>query len=293
MKDRQTPATGPQPRIPIISAVLHWLAVPAIVYFRSGFGFSFLSPKSVFLAFSWATLLFTAYVWLQEGAWRFFWALSSFFTVAVILYVLHLTVAFVSETRKTGKHDFFSGTSHLLRLPGLKESLGNPRGEVFIHLWIEPALVLAGSTVLRVIFAERFLSKWLVIVGIAMWLKEFLNYWYQLRHRKKQEDVFADAEEATDNSPASGQAEIPSAKGRKPRAKRPRLHEGDGQGDEERFFAEVLRLMPPYRLEQAEENYRALMASLRSKPEITSAEESQQMEDLNAAVEFFRRQSGG
>lgn len=293
MKDRQIPATGPQPRIPIVSAVLHWLAVPAIVYFRSGFGFSFLSPKSVFLAFSWAALLFTAYVWLQEGAWRYFWALSSFFTGAVILYAFHLSVAFVSETRKTGKHDFYSGASHLLRVPGLKESLGNPRGEVIIHLWIEPALVLAASTVLRVIFAERFLSQWLVVVGIALWLKEFLNYWYQLRHRKKQEDVFEDAEEATESGTVSPQVEAPTGKGRRPRAKRPRLHDDGDQGSNERLFAEILRLMPPYRLEQAEDNYRALTEALRVDQNLSPEEKSQMLEDLTAAVDFFRKQSRG
>ncbi len=105
MKDRQIHTVGPQPRVPIVSSVLHWFAIPAIVYLRSGFGFSFLSPKSVFLAFSWATILFAIYTWLEADAWQIYWALSCFGTGAVVLYASHLLIAFWGETQGRPTYD--------------------------------------------------------------------------------------------------------------------------------------------------------------------------------------------
>ncbi len=288
MKDRQIHTAGPQPRIPIVSSVLHWLAVPAIVYLRSGFGFSFLSPKSVFLAFSWATVLFAIYTWLEEAAWQSYWALSSLGISAVILYVTHLIIAFTRETRRTGKHDFYSGTSHILRLPSLTQFRGIARIELAIQMWVEPFIVLVMATMLRGFFAEHFLSKWLLLVAIAMWGKEFINYWYQLRHRKKQEDVFSDAEETMEGNPSATQFAAPSGKGRKPREKRQRASGAGGQGDDERRFAEILRLMPPYDLQQAEQNYRALMKTCHPDPNDESAENNERAAELNDAIAFFR-----
>lgn len=292
MKDRQIHTAGPQPRVPIVSSVLHWFAVPAIVYLRSGFGFSFLSPKSVFIAFSWATILFTIYAWLEEGAWQSYWALSSFGTGAVILYVTHLMIAFTRETRRTGKHDFYSGTSHILRLPGMTQFRGIARAELAIQLWAEPFIVLVMATVLRGFFSEHMLSKWLLAVAAAMWGKEFINYWYQLRHRKKQEDVFSDAEETMEGNPSAPQFAAPSGKGRKPREKRQRANGASEQSNEERRFAELLRLMPPYDLQQAEQNYRALMKTCHPDPNNESAESNQRAAELNDAIEFFRSMSG-
>ncbi|MBL9144957.1 MAG: hypothetical protein JNM99_14850 [Verrucomicrobiaceae bacterium] len=273
--------------------MLHWFAIPAIVYLRSGFGFSFLSPKSVFLVFSWATVLFTIYAWLEEGAWQSYWALSSLGMGAAFLYVTHLVVAFTRETRRTGKHDFYSGTSHILKLPGLTQFRGNARIELAIQLWVEPLIVLVVATILRSFFAEHLLSQWLRLVAVAMWCKEFINYWYHLRHRKKQEDVFSDAEETMDGNPSATEFAAPNATGRKPREKRQRATTASGQSDEELRFAEVLRLLPPYDLQQAEQNYCALMKSCRPDPNDESARNGQRVAELHDAIEFFRSRPNG
>lgn len=293
MKDRQIPTAGPQPRVPIVSSVLHWIAIPAIVYLRSGFGFSFLSPKSVFLSFAWATILFAIYSWLEEGAWPTYWALSSFGTGAVILYVVHLVIAFTKETRRTGEHDFHSGTSHILRLPGLRQFRHNTKAETAIQLWVEPFLILVAATAFRGFFAERLLSTWLLLVAVSMWLKEFINYWYQLRQRKKQDDMFSDAGDSMDGSPSSPQADPPSGKGRKQRVKRPRANESEQDSENERRFAELLRLMPPYSLQQAEQNYRALIKTCHPDPNDESSENTKRAAELNDAVEYFRQNLGG
>ena len=106
MKDRQIQSTGAQPSVPILSPILHWLAMPAIVFLRSRFGFSFLSPKSVFFAFVWAHLLFSIYAWIEQGVWFKYWAVASFGLGAAALYLLHLMLAFSREVGRQGKHDF-------------------------------------------------------------------------------------------------------------------------------------------------------------------------------------------
>lgn len=289
MKDRQVITQGTPHSIPIISPLLHWLAMPAIVFLRSSFGYSFLSPKSVFLAFSWAALLFVIYTGIEPGAWRSNWALASFAGMASLLYILHLATAFARETQRKGKHDFYSGTSHLLRLPGFNQNRGNASFETMLHLWGEPLALFIAATALRGFLGEQRLSFWLVVVAAALWLKEFVNYWYSLRSEKKHEDIIEDAEEKMRAGPIAGQSPLPSAAGRKSRIKRPA---GNSDQTSEGRFAELLRLMPPYSLEQAEANYRALM--LRQHPDANNAtaESSVKAAELNEAIEYFRRAFG-
>ena len=206
---------------------------------------------------------------------------------AVILYTAHLMIAFTRETRRTGKHDFYSGTSHILRLPGVTQFRASTRTGTAIQMWVEPFIVLVIATVLRGFFAERLLSQWLLFVAAAMWCKEFINYWYHLRHRKKQEDVFSDAEETMEGNPSSPQFGAPSGKGRKPREKRLRANTSNEQGGDEQRFAEVLRLMPPYDLQQAEQNYRALIKSCHP-DKVDAAENAVRAAELNDAIEFIR-----
>ena len=49
--------------------------------------------------------------------------------------------------------------------------------------------------------------------------------------------------------------------------------------------------MPPYELQQAEQNYRALMKSCHPDPNNESAENTQRAALLNDAIEFFRSRS--
>ena len=292
MKDRQIQSTGAQPSVPLLSPILHWLAMPAIVFLRSRFGFSFLSPKVVFLAFVWAQILFSIYAWIEQGAWIKYWAVAGFGLGAAALYLLHLLLAFSREVGRQGKHDFYSGTSHLLRLPGFSQLRGNPRSELIVHLWIEPFLVLTAAAMLRAFFAEHRLSTWLLLVAAALWLKEFINFWYGIRSEKKHEDIIEDAEEKMPGN-SSAEVPLPAAGTRKPRAKRPPQRAEDDQAARalEFRFAEVLRLMPPYSLEQAEQNYRHLIKTVHPDPNNADTGATEKTATLNEAIEYFRQRN--
>jgi hypothetical protein len=295
MKDRQTQSAGAQARIPLVSPVLHWLAMPALVYLRSRFGFSFLSPKSVFIAFAWAQILFSIYAWLEQGAWLKYWAIAGFGLGAVILYFLHFSLAFSHEIARKGRHDFYSGTSHLLRFPGFSQLRGNSSFETVLHLWIEPFFVFAAAAILRAFFAEERLSKWLMVVAIAMWLKEFINFWYGLRSEKKHEDIIEDAEEKMPGGGSVADVPLPVAGTRKAKVKRPPQAAEFSQDlkTQELRFAEVLRLMPPYSLEHAENNYRSLIKAYHPDPNYGATGTTEKAAALNEAIEYFRQTLGG
>ncbi len=289
MKDRQIQSAGAQASVPLLSPVLHWFAMPALVFLRSRFGFSFLSPKSVFIAFIWAQVLFSVYAWLEQGAWPKYWAIAGFGLGASILYTLHLSVAFSRELARKGKHDFYSGTSHLLRLPGFSQFRGNQKFETLLHLWFEPFLIFASAGILRGFFAEHRLSLWLLFVAAAMCLKEFINYWYGIRSEKKHEDIIEDAEEKMPGGGTFAEIPLPVAGTRKPRARR--APQG-AASDAELRFAEVLRLMPPYSLEQAEANYRQLIKTIHPDANEAVIGANEKTAAINEAIEYFRRALG-
>ncbi|MBX7210415.1 MAG: hypothetical protein K1X78_19040 [Verrucomicrobiaceae bacterium] len=199
-----------------------------------------------------------------------------------------MLTAFTRELSRKGAHDFYVGTSHLLRLAGNSTSRSSERLATTIHLWVEPAIVLFVAALLRGFMGEGRLSQGLAIIAFAMWGKEFVNHWYRLRQQKKQQDVFADAEEAIEENPTMTRATAPSALGRKARAKRVRAAGEAGEGDE-RKFAEALRLLPPYSLAQAEQNYRVLIKDCHPDANDQSEESNERAATLNEALEHFRR----
>jgi hypothetical protein len=251
---------------------------------RSGTMSSFLSPD-----FPEARRCFRRLL----GSMQLLCSLASF-AVAAALYLLHLLLAFSREVGRQGKHDFYAGTSHLLLLPGFSQLRGNPRSELMVHLWVEPFLALTTAAMLRAFFTEHRLSTWLVLVAVAMWLKEFINFWYGIRSEKKHEDIIEDAKE---KMPGSGAAEVPlpAAGTRKPRAKRPPQRAEDEQAVKALEFrsAEVLRLMPPHSLEQAELNYRHLIKTVHPDPNNADEGATEKAATLNEAIEYFRRTLGG
>ena len=158
-----------------------------------------------------------------------------------------------------------------------------------VHLWIEPSLVLASATILAAFFDERVLSRWLLVVAPGFWLKEFLNYWYELRHEKKETDIKEDAEGKVIRQSGTPSVPMPSAGGRKKRVDRRNRPSESLSSDtaQELRFAEILRLMPPYRLEDAERNYRHLIKECHPDRGIAGSEE--RAGELNEAIEYFRR----
>lgn len=219
MKDRQIEQASGQARIPIVSAVLHCVSMTALVYLRSSFGFIYLRPKSVFFAFSWAFGLFAVYAWLQPEVWRDYRAALLFGLGAILLYSLHLLISFMRELHRTGEHDHYSGTSHALRWMGKTPGAS---AEMNLHLWWEPGVLLFAAVVLRLSLGERRLSGWLVLVAFSLCTKELLNYWYHLRHRKRQEDIFGDAGDTVEPSSPNSVAPTPPKATRKAGVKRPR-----------------------------------------------------------------------
>lgn len=293
MKDRQTEPAAAQPSVFIISPVLHWLAMPAIVFLRSGFGYAFLRPRVIFLVSVYVSALFAVYAWLEQGAWAKYWALVLYSLGASILYLLQLSFTVGRETRGTGKHDAYGGTSHLLRVPGLDHLRANGGFVMALQLWMEPFFILIVATALRAFVGETRLSMWLLIVAVAMWFKAFINFWYGRRSEKKHSDIIEDAEERMPGTGGQREVPLPNAAGRKPRTKRQPQSGAEAMSPEEIRHAEVLRLMPPFTLEQAEQNYRALIKTCHPDPNNPSAENTRKTAELNEAIAYLREKLGG
>jgi hypothetical protein len=289
MKDKQIPTPGTEPRIPVISAVLHSVSMTVLVFLRSSFGFAYLSPKSVFFAFSWAFILFTIVAWNEPEIWREFRVVCFFGMAAVILYWLHLFGAFLRELYGKGEHDHYSGRSHPLRLMRKKGRVPGSVFEMNLHLWGEPAAILIGGLALRLVLRERHLSMWFVLVAVCLWFKEAFNYWHQLRQRKRQGDIFEDAGETVEPHSAteSHNSEPPKAT-RKAPVKRGRSAAATAEAERERRAAELLRLLPPYSLEKAEENYHALIKTDHPDANDGTPESTAMSAELNEAIAYFR-----
>ena len=287
MKDTQIPA-GSDQRIPFFSPALHCVAMTAIVFLRFSFGYRYLSPKSVFFAFSWAFTLFTIYAWNEPDVWREYRAACAFGSAAILLYWIHLLVAFIRECREQGRHDRYSGTPHAICL--LRKDLPW-RKVVMLELWAEPAAVLFAAAALRFLFNERHLSGWLVFVGVCLWCKEALNYWLGLRVFKAQKDMLDDAEGMADEqaAPATILAQEAPKATRKEPVKRKRNSVSAEETAREKRFLDLLRLREPYSLEKAEENYRTLIRLEHPDTGEDTPEANQRAADLNEAIEFVRK----
>jgi hypothetical protein len=291
MNDIHTERSSPG-RIPVLSPTIHCAAMTALVFLRSGFGFVFLRPKSVFFAFSWAFILFAIFAWNELYWWREYRAVCLFGMAAIAFYWLHLAITISREFRQTGAHDHYSGTSHallLIRLFGISKE----HAELRVHLWIEPALVLMISATLRVVFSERHLSVWLAIVALCMFCKEFMNYWYgEIRRQKIGKDMAGDAQRQGESLSDSG---IPTGPPKATRKEGVRLKRNTGFAEEaerEERFAKLLRLRPPYTLEKAEENYKALVQLEHPDANRNSPESNAATAELNEAISFFRDRLG-
>jgi hypothetical protein len=202
--------------------VLHCIAMPALVYLRSSFGYVFLRPKSIFFAFSWALALFAIVAWNEPALWLQVRALCIFAIGAIFLYWLHLFRSMLSEFRQKAEHDNYAGTSHVLRLIKWARVTPPENLEAKLFLWVEPAMVLVVAVVLRVV-SERYLSNWLFLTTAALCMKEVLNQWIELRRAKRRKDMIKEAEKDFEAEPDRATAVSGATKtARKPAKDRPR-----------------------------------------------------------------------
>ena len=193
MKDSHGERSAPG-RIPVLSPVLHCIAMTALVYLRSSFGLTLFRPRSIFFAFSFAVGVLDYIAWNEPDIWREYRAACIFSAGAVTLYWLHFGITFFRELYRKSERDDYSGTSHALRLLRMLGFSG-PKAEMNLHLWIEPGIVLLAAVTLRVVLRERHLSTWLILVAPCMTLKEGLNYWTEIRRGKIAKDLNEEAEE--------------------------------------------------------------------------------------------------
>lgn len=284
MDDAVNQRSAPVP-IPVLSPTLHCVAMTALVYLRSSFGFTFLRPKSVFFAFSWAFVLLLIVAWNEPEIWREYRAAFLFGAGAILLYWTHFFITFGREWRKKADEDHYPGTSHtilvlrFLKLPKVSEEI--------LHFWVEPGFVLLISATLRVVFNERHLSGWLFFVALCLVGREAINHWTSVRRTKVAGETLRKVQQQGEALAEDRPSTPPPKAVRKEQVKRKRNAPADG-GAEETRFAELLRLRPPYSLEKAEENFRTLIRLEHPDANENSQESNEAAVKLNEAIEFFR-----
>lgn len=292
MKDRQTEPTVGTSRIPFVSPLLHCIAMSVIVYLRSSFGFNYLRPRAVFFAISWVLVVFSAYAFLGEGNWRIYGRFCVFALGGVILYWIHFAIAFSRELYRAGKHDNDSGVAHASRLFFRNPASRTERMERIWRTCIEPGAIVVLSFVSWQM-GERLLAAWLVVAAIALSLKEFLNFWFSVRKETILRSMKEDAEALSADSPVANAADRVPEPTRKPIAKRVR---GTVLSPLEELrikrYAELLELSEPYRLEEAEPNYRRIIRQFHTDTGEGGTASDAGAADLSEAIAFFRQKPG-
>jgi hypothetical protein len=208
MKDKPLAPQAPSGSIPLISPLLHCVAMPVLVFLRHSFGYNYLRPKKIFLASVIVTGGFAFAVW-HDPALKALFPLAAFAVLASALYLVHLVSGISKLTRGDAEHDQYSGTSFLLAfVPPTKRS----KCEGFIHCAAEPLLL----TGIGCLIPKPF-GKILVVCGIALCLKEMIRAWLSLRFDKALSDNLADAKDKMENTQSTAHQQSISTKGRTPR----------------------------------------------------------------------------
>ena len=294
MIDRQPKAPDPEPRIPFVSDLLHFIAMTALVWLRSSFGFVFLRSKAVFFAFSFSFILMEIIAWHYDFIWRYVRALCIFGTTTVILYWLHLLRSWCSELLRSAGHDNYAGTPHTLRLLKWAGVKSFKNLETAVYWGVEPVIVLVAAVAFRVLFSESYLSLWLFVTAAAMCAKEWLNHWFEVRREKRKgqmvDEIVLEAQRRADLAARSSEA---SKNTRKAAQNRPRARTGSTGDDKERRHAEVLQLPDAYDLQIVEQHFRDLIKGTHPDRNDDSAESTRETSALNDARDYFRKKFGG
>jgi hypothetical protein len=291
MDDAVIERKSPTP-IPVLSPTLHCIAMTAFVFLRTSFGYTFLRPKSVLLAFAWAFTLAFIVAWNEPLVWREYRAACIYTIAAVSLYLIHFSIAFYREWRKRAKEDHYPGTPHAERISRFFR-VPAVFGEIF-RFWVEPGFVALLSLILRFAFGEPHLSDWLLFVAFCMVGREAINHWTGVRRDKAFGEGIVKAKRQGETLSADDQKPAPAPKAvRTEPVEIKRKVSVSAATDPEARFGKILRLRPPYSLAKAEENFRKLIVIEQSDAEEHSPESNDGAGDLNEAIEFFREKLGG
>lgn len=286
MDDVVIQRSSPTP-IPLLSPALHCVAMTALVYLRTSFGFTFLRPKAFFFLFTWVFTLFFIMAWNEPQVWREYRAVCIFGAGTVTLYWTHLLLGFSGEWRRKAAEDHYPGTSHGRRFARKFDRPAISEGT--LHFWVEPGIVLLVSGILRSIFGERHLSAWLVFVALCMVGREAINHWTSVRREKAAREGVRSAEQQGETLSEDSRAPEPPKPTRTEPVNRERKRAVADEGAEPERFAKILRLREPYTLAKAEENYRALVMLEHPDTHENSAASNAATAELNEAIDFFRR----
>ena len=224
MKDAQVTTGVAEPRIFLVSPLLHCVSMTALVFLRTSFGYGFLRPKSLFFACSWTFSLYAIYAWIDGEAWTERRALLWFGTAAMLLYWFHFTVTLSREWQGTGRHDNDSGTSHAKRLLRWLGTSTSSHADRRTRLLIEPGIIAGVALGFYFVAGETHLSAWLLFTACCLWLKEVLNQWFLIRRHKRGRDLGDDLAESFGEEQTNPviDKEPPVASARKERVKRMR-----------------------------------------------------------------------
>jgi hypothetical protein len=214
-RDLQAKSHNTSRGVPILSPLLHWLAMPVLVILRRGFGYAYLSSKFIFLITIFTASIFS-YIILNDPDYRpLHGSMAVFSIVTSILYLSHLAISFASEARSCAEHDQFSGISNLLSFVSDEQ---RRKLEPSMHRILEPALVVACGFLF-----SGVLGSFLQVAGGALLSKEWINAWIQVRERK----ILRDSIQTTEHRmlDAAGKSRpTPNTGGRTDERRVPRHH---------------------------------------------------------------------
>lgn len=274
MRDKQATASLPSGRIPVISPVLHCLSMPVLVFLRRKFGYAYLSPKSIFFASIFANCLFSYMVWNDPALKPGYLALAAFGLSASVLYLFHVFACIGDEVGRGSEHDQFSGSSRMLAIfPS--ERRGKLEG--WVHGAVEPVFTM----LLGAFFWADILGKFIIVSGLALGCKELIRYWLALRGEKRVSDSMNDAKDISKINPSAAAPLLPTS-GRTEQELYTRHYDKDL--DDEARYAEILRMLPPYTVADAETNASRLISIV--DPDTSGSKE--QTRRINEALEYFR-----
>jgi hypothetical protein len=282
----------PASRIPILSPFLHFVSMTVVVHLRRSFGFDYLGEKRWFLLFSWAFLMFFFMAWNTHMLWAISPPLWTFGALTVAAYCFHLVAAFLRESTGKRERSKFSGKSHFLPLCKAIETAEYP-AERLCHVYLEPALVAAFAILCRLILGDILLSGWLLIAAAGLFTAEFFNHWFtEVRgpaHGDEMEDKMKDDSERREKK---GQSETLKPTRQEESVPRRNARPVDEELEEDRH-ARALGMERPYRLDNVEARFKALIKTDHGDKNANCPEADARTRELIEARNFFRRSLGG